>query len=490
MLFYRPAPDVFVADLWCLQKDGLWYLYGCQGDSTIGVATSPDLTDYTYQGVAIPGDWMGGDVFRWKGKSYMIYSHPGTDGNFVNLASSDDLLHWRDHPGNPILSFPDPRWYDGATYKRSLREISNCRDPSVIEDAFTDEWAYLCFAGDTGRGDPYRRACIGLARSRDLKTWEYLPPLFAPGTSTLMEVPRVCRIGAKWFLTWLDAPWYGLRANEDTPRRPSSPSDTMIHYAVADHPLGPYRLPKDPTLVQGQFSPYVIDFARVGRRVMVVCNMFCQKGDRPDAAVRGGLLPAMPVRPAKTNAQKLEIHFPQQIRPYFKRQLTLADRLRVNNPEHPPLDVSKRGSVIQFFRTSNRIVELTAATDCDLIVDVDYRVTRGRAGIVTRYADRAGCAVLVDSRRAQLQFVQVHPMFKHGMILKALERHTITSRVGRDFTLSVIQSHDYMLVFVNGVLAGTFSFSRRERGKVALLLENASGQGRVRGVWARKSETG
>jgi len=488
MLFYRPAPGLFVSDVWCLQDSGLWYVYGCQGDSTIGVATSPDLTDYTYQGVAIPGDWFGGDVFRWKGRRYMVYSHMGTEGNFINLASSDDLLRWKDHPGNPILSFPDPRWYDGAAYKRSLRAVSNCRDPHVIEDAFTDEWAYLCFAGDTGRGDPYRRACIGLARSRDLITWEYLPPLFAPGRSTLMDVPRVCRVGTKWFLTWLDAPWYGLRASEDLPRRPTGPSDVMIQYAVADHPLGPYRLGEDPTLLQGQFSPYVIDFARVGRQVMVVCNMFCQKGERPDMAVRGGLLPAMPVRQARTNPEKLEIHFPRQIRPLFKRREILAGPLRVNNPEHPAVDVRRRGSVITFSRTSNRVVELTRATDADLIVDVDYRVTGGRAGIMTRYAARTGCAVLIDPRRAQLQFVEVHPAFKNGIILRTCERHTITSPVGKGFTLSVIGSHDSMLVFINDVLAGTFSFARRERGKVALLLENASGTCRVRGVAARKSE--
>ena len=79
MLFYRPEPDIFVSDLWCLRKDDLWYVYGCQ-DNGIGVATSPDLTDYTFQGIAIPGNWYGGDAFRWKGKHYMIYSEPVAAG--------------------------------------------------------------------------------------------------------------------------------------------------------------------------------------------------------------------------------------------------------------------------------------------------------------------------------------------------------------------------------------------------------------------------
>ncbi len=492
MLFYQPAENVFVADVWCLRKRGLWYIYGCQPDG-IGVATSPDLVDYSYRGIAIPGFWYGGDTFLWKGGYHMVYSHPGTDGNVIHLAHSKDLIHWTNHPGNPILSFPDPRWYDGRTYRSSLREISNCRDPSVIKDAFTNEWAYLCFAGDTGRGDLYRRACIGLARSRDLVRWEYLPPLFAPGTSTLMEVPRVCRIGTRWFLTWLAAPWYGMRSNEDTPRRPSGPGETMIHYAVADHPLGPYRLPGNPTLFQGQFSPYVIDFARAGRRVKVVCSMFRQKGERHDAAERGGVLPAMPVRQARSNPRQLEVLFPDELRAQFKRRPALVNPLRTNDPWYPPLDVRKHGRTIVFTRTSNRIVELTGPTNAELIVDVDYRVNRGRAGIMTRYADRCGCGVLVDPRRKELQFVEVVPKFKRAVLFRALERHTITTRVGRAFKLSVIQARDYQLVFVNGLLAATFSFARRERGKAALLLENATGRCVVGGIAARtmpRSKTG
>lgn len=474
-----------MADLWCLRRRGLWHLYGCQPDG-IGVATSPDLVSYRYRGVAISGGWFGGDTFRWKGGYHMVYSEPGREGNLIHLAHSKDLIHWTNHPGNPILSFPDPRWYDGATYKRSLREISNCRDPSVIEDAFTDEWAYLCFAGDTGRGDPYRRACIGLARSRDLTRWEYLPPLFAPCTSTLMEVPRVCRIGTRWFLIWLDAPWYGLRANEDTPRRPGGPGETMIHYAVADRPLGPYRLPEDPTLFQGRFSPYVIDFARIGRGVKVVCNMFLQKGARWDDAERGGVLPAMPIRQAKSNPPRLEVLFPNALRSYFKRRPALVSRLRVNDPWHPSPDVRRRGRTIVFTWASNRIVELTGPTDDEMIIEVDYRVLRGRAGIMTRYANRCGCAVLVDPGRKELQFVEVVPQFQRAVLFRALERHTITTRLGRSFALSVVQSRDYQLVFVNGLLAATFSFARRERGRAALLLENATGRCVVRGVFARR----
>lgn len=481
MLFYRPAKDVFVSDLWCLQRDGLWYVYGLQADG-IGVATSPDLTAFRYERLIFPGSWFGGDVFRWKGAHHMVYSHPGVEGNFINLAHSSDLLHWTDDPANPVLSFPDPRWYDGASYRDSLRQLSNCRDPTIIEDACTDEWAYMCFAADTGSGDPYRRACIGLARSRDLAHWECLPPLFAPGTSTLMEVPRVCRIGDRWFLAWLDAPWYGLRANEDTPRRPGHSSETFFHYAVADHPLGPYRFPENRTLFQGLFGPYVIDFARDGDAVLVLGCMFAQKGDRFDSMDRGGLIPAMPVRQAAGDPDQIEVLFPDRLRAHCKTQVPVTTSLRTNYPTEWREDLEMQGGRVTFRNASNRIVQITESTERDLVIDLQYRIERGRAGIVTRYADRCGCGVLVDAARRELQFVEVCPQFANAVIFKTLDRHEIMRPMSSEFLLSFIQSRDYYLVFVDGVFVAAFSFARREAGAVGLLLENATGDGTVLGV--------
>ena len=60
--------------------------------------------------------------------------------------------------------------------------------------------------------------------------------------------------------------------------------------------------------------------------------------------------------------------------------------------------------------------------------------------------------------------------------------------MGREFSLSVIQARDCHLVFINDVLTATFSFARREPGKVGLLLENASGQCRVRRISARNAD--
>lgn len=499
MLFYEPAPDNPAADNWCFKQGDLWYVYTLNGvdQDSIGVAVSADLMHYESRGVAIPsvaGTWesglFGGDVFAWKGKHYMLYSAPGPGYvNAIGLAKSQDLLNWKKHPGNPVMHHPDARWYEGAT-QDGMRGGISCRDVAVIEDAFTDEWAYACFTASTGRGDYYRRGCIGLARSKNLIDWEYLPPLFAPGLYTAMEVPRVCKIGSKWFLTWLHAPWYGIRTDEDYGQRAYTGGETMIHYAVADKPLGPYRLPEDPTLFRGNASPYVIDLVHDGGEVLVTSTMFKQQGAKFDDRARCGLIPAMPIRQAKDHPDKLEVCFPEKLRGCFPDTLAVIEPLRVNNPLPGLQDVAKQGNQITFTQTSNRLLELTEPSAADLLLDAGFEVGSGRAGWLTRYdrEARKGCAILVDPKRQELQFAQVEPLYHKGIFLRVLERHHITSSVGASFKLSVVHSRDYQMVFVNDVLAATFSFARRDAGVVGLFMENATGKCVVKGLHARPAQ--
>ena len=75
-----------------------------------------------------------------------------------------------------------------------------------------------------------------------------------------------------------------------------------------------------------------------------------------------------------------------------------------------------------------------------------------------------------------------------GIFLRVLDRHHITSPVGKAFKLSVIHSRDYQIVFVNEVLAATFSFARRDAGVVGLFLENATGKCVVTGLHASQAQ--
>ena len=56
------------------------------------------------------------------------------------------------------------------------------------------------------------------------------------------------------------------------------------------------------------------------------------------------------------------------------------------------------------------------------------------------------------------------------------------------FRLSVIQSRNYGMVFVHGVLAATYSFARRDAGMVGLFFENATGKCVVGDIHARQPQ--
>ena len=146
---------------------------------------------------------------------------------------------------------------------------------------------------------------------------------------------------------------------------------------------------------------------------------------------------------------------------------------------------SKKGRRITFSKTSNRLVELTEPTKADFMIDVDFQVESGRVGLATRYNREAqGLCGSGGPQAKRTSICGNGPDLQKGIILRVLERHTITSPIDSNFKLSVIQSRDYQLVFINDVLAATFSFARRDAGVVGLFLENATGKCAVKGIHA------
>ena len=154
--------------------------------------------------------------------------------------------------------------------------------------------------------------------------------------------------------------------------------------------------------------------------VLVTTTMFKQQGTKFDDRERCGLMPAMPIRQAKDNPDKLEVGFPDKLRKYFAEPLAVIEPLRVNNPLPELQDVVKQGNRITFTNTSNRLVELTEPTKADFLIEVDFQEASGRVGLATRYdrETRKGCVVLVDPKRKELQFAEMRPIYSKGIILR------------------------------------------------------------------------
>jgi hypothetical protein len=116
----------------------------------------------------------------------------------------------------------------------------------VAYDEASGYW-YGFFATRVPHGEMPETSVIGAARSRDLLSWEQLPPAFAPGTYGTVEVPEVFPLDGRWYLTCLTGHTHG---NRPPLSDPYFISGTM--YAVADRPEGPYReIPGDNVLYGG-----------------------------------------------------------------------------------------------------------------------------------------------------------------------------------------------------------------------------------------------
>jgi hypothetical protein len=267
-LDFQPR-DMSLWDPWFAVHNGEVHLFCQQGrlaaesdrDPTdadcIGHAVSTDLMIWTEREPILRPDpaYPLEDLWAWTGCAvshedllYVYYTMRSSRENGqverLGLATSPDGKSWTRHPGNPILE-PDPRWYRGERNALVPGRI-DCRDLSVVNDPESGDW-YGFYATRANFGEMPQTSVIGAARSRDLVTWEPLPPAFAPGTYGTVEVPEVFPLDGRWYLTCLTGSTHG---NWVPWSDPYVQSGTM--YAVADRPEGPYReLPADNTLLAG-----------------------------------------------------------------------------------------------------------------------------------------------------------------------------------------------------------------------------------------------
>jgi beta-fructofuranosidase len=136
------------------------------------------------------------------------------------LATSTDLIRWTKDPRNPVGE-ADPRWYEADLGERGW---VSWRDPKPIRVGDT---YYATVCARQRSGPLLRRGCVGLLASRDLKTWEPRPPLFAPRKYWDLECPQVFEVDGGYYLT--------ASVMEDRTQR----------YWAAPRFEGPYEVPSD-----------------------------------------------------------------------------------------------------------------------------------------------------------------------------------------------------------------------------------------------------
>ena len=251
--------DHWVWDFWFAQ-DGpdthIFYLQAPKslGDpelrhfnASVGHAVSRDLVHWqTLPDALLPGRepawddlaiWTGSVIRRPDENWAMLYtgiSHLEKGlVQRIGLATSQDLLNWQKHPGNPCL-VADPRWYEMLDL--SAWHDHAWRDPYLLEQ---DGSYYALVSARVNQGSPDGRGVIALARSENLVEWEVLPPISAPGMVGMLEVPQLIELDGRYILIFSNTKechsqaW--LESNQQEPL-------TGIFYCPAENPTGPIHL--------------------------------------------------------------------------------------------------------------------------------------------------------------------------------------------------------------------------------------------------------
>lgn len=215
--FYNPEYPIKASDFSLVRYDGIFHIFytvncfeanAICDDTTIGHATSPDLTNWTRQpnvlenGAGFDADEMWApDVIQSNGTYYMFYVGVDYNGTAyvqkIGLARSNDLINWEKDPRSPIVNcdtFSWAYWDEGAAWR------ADCRDPSVFWDAPNNRWVMTVSGRPTA--DP-TRMIIGLATSTDLVNWTELGTVASTQTySTKAESSSVIYRDGSYLLLW------------------------------------------------------------------------------------------------------------------------------------------------------------------------------------------------------------------------------------------------------------------------------------------------
>ena len=248
----------------------------------IAHAVSSDLVHWELCGTVLergkPTDWdrtclATGSVLRWKDRYWMAYTALWNEPAVaVGIAVSDNLYDWRKLPGNPATR-PDARYYEKTG--SGARKFTHWRDPFLFED---DGFVYhvVCASGNTGLAD--RRGALGVARTKDMSSWEVLPPIPVEQVTQELECPQVRRIGNRWFLVFSSLP----EVFSNTPREKHGKSLRLSTYCmVADSPFGPFRMTSYEPIVPAKWpvQPYACQLLEYKTRPCLMGTVWNDQAD-------------------------------------------------------------------------------------------------------------------------------------------------------------------------------------------------------------------
>ncbi|MFT3832446.1 MAG: hypothetical protein QM711_03875 [Micropruina sp.] len=252
----------WVWDFWIADDGDLFHLFFLHAPTSlcdetrrhraarIGHAVSTDLHRWELRdapfGPGLPGQfdetatWTGSVIRDSAGMWWMFYtgarflSSEPDQANIetIGAAVSTDLDSWT-KLDSPLVS-ADPRWYE--RWGTGAWKEESWRDPWVFPDPRGDGYRMLLTAR-ANHGSVDARGVVGHARSRDLRRWEVLPPLSAPGAGFAhVEVPQLVDVDGSWVLLFACSP------DAMTAAHASRFADAGTWVLLVDDPAAPFDL--------------------------------------------------------------------------------------------------------------------------------------------------------------------------------------------------------------------------------------------------------
>ncbi|MCC5808156.1 MAG: hypothetical protein JJU00_17650 [Opitutales bacterium] len=280
-----------LGDIWTCVEDGRVHLFflNCPASIerhtrwSIGHATSENLVDWTDHGDLFHSDAADprrsclstGSVARFGGRYVMGFlGNHNSENPRVIYAASEDLMAWREIPGAECdlrgsrygrrgsQSFKNPRWRDPFLFVEDgwLHQLMTASDDALPQD--TD-------------------GVVGHMRTRDLETWEFLPPLRLPPLGTDLECPKLYRIGGRRVL--LVSMFSLLQSPEFAARQPSGLNANTTFCLSAAELAGPYVLEGDGRVLHRDFpgGPYACEAVCLNDRWYLLGTCWSDRlGDR------------------------------------------------------------------------------------------------------------------------------------------------------------------------------------------------------------------
>lgn len=264
----------WLGDTWYHVADGLAHMYYLTCPNiverhrrwTIGHAVSSDLHEWTQCPDLFHSDATDprrsclstGSVTHFEGRYIMgfLANHNAADPQVI-YAESDDLSEWRELVGTDCsllssgystrgsLHFQNPRW----------------RDPFLFVE---DGWLYQLMTAADDALPVDADGVVGVMRTRDLREWEFLPPLQTPLLGTDLECPKLYRIDGRYVL--LISMFAILQSPAFAALQPPALNPSTTFCMVADSLLGPYRFFHDGRVLDRDLpgGPYACEAVRFG----------------------------------------------------------------------------------------------------------------------------------------------------------------------------------------------------------------------------------